>query len=72
MGGLQAQEPASPYVALWSRLEAFDADAMSAAFADRRLVKGGLMRATLHAVPAGRLPAAAAAVDGRVLRQLAG
>ena len=25
---------------------------MSAAFADRRLVKGGLMRATLHAVPA--------------------
>ena len=53
VGGLQAQEPASPYVALWSRLEAFDADAMSAAFADRRLVKGGLMRATLHAVPAG-------------------
>jgi hypothetical protein len=52
IGGLQAQEPASPYVALWSRLEAFDADALSAAFADRRLVKGGLMRATLHAVPA--------------------
>lgn len=52
IGGLQAQEPASPYVALWSRLEAFDGDALSAAFADRRLVKGGLMRATLHAVPA--------------------
>ena len=52
VGGLQAQEPASPYVALWSRLEAFDANAMSAAFDDRRLVKGGLMRATLHAVPA--------------------
>ena len=52
VGGLQAQEPASPYIALWSRLEDFDAEAMSAAFADRRLVKGGLMRATLHAVPA--------------------
>lgn len=52
VGGLQAQEPASPYIALWSRLEGFDADAMSVAFADRRLVKGGLMRATLHAVPA--------------------
>ncbi len=52
VGGLQAQEPASPYLALWSRLEAFDADAMTAAFADRSLVKAGLMRATLHAVPA--------------------
>ena len=52
VGGLQAQEPASPYLALWSRLEGFDADTMTRAFAERRLVKAGLMRATLHAVPA--------------------
>jgi hypothetical protein len=52
VGGLQAQEPASPYIALWTRLEAFDADVMSRAFEDRRMVKAGLMRATLHAMPA--------------------
>jgi hypothetical protein len=52
VGGLQAQEPASPYLALWTRLEGFDAGEMSRAFEERRLVKAGLMRATLHAVPA--------------------
>jgi uncharacterized protein YcaQ len=52
VGGLQAQEPASPYLALWTRLEGFDAAAMTRAFEERRLVKAGLMRATLHAVPA--------------------
>lgn len=52
VGGLQAQEPASPYIALWTRLEGFDADTMSRAFEERRIVKAGLMRATLHAVPA--------------------
>ena len=52
VGGLQAQEPASPYLALWTRLEGFDAAEMTRAFEDRRLVKAGLMRATLHAVPA--------------------
>ena len=52
VGGLQAQEPASPYLALWTRLESFDAAEMTRAFEERRLVKAGLMRATLHAVPA--------------------
>ena len=52
LGGLQAQEPASPYIALWTRLVDFDPVALTAAFEDRRLVKAGLMRATLHAVPA--------------------
>ncbi len=52
VGGLQAQEPASPYLALWTRIEGFDAGAMTRAFEERRLVKAGLMRATLHAVPA--------------------
>jgi hypothetical protein len=52
LGGLQAQEPASPYVALWSRLEGFAAGDLDRAIHDRRLVKGGLFRGTLHLVSA--------------------
>ena len=50
VGGLQAQEPASPYLALWTRLAAFDATGLHAAFHDRTVVKATLMRITLHAV----------------------
>ncbi|HEX7346955.1 MAG TPA: winged helix DNA-binding domain-containing protein [Candidatus Limnocylindrales bacterium] len=52
VAGLQAQEPASPYIGLWARLSRFDAADLTAAIADRRLVKGTLMRATLHLVSA--------------------
>lgn len=47
---LQAQEPASPYIALWNRIEGFDPSDLDAAFRDREVVKATLMRATLHAV----------------------
>ena len=52
IGGLQAQEPASPFLALWARRGAADVDAgdLEAAFRARTVVKGTLMRATLHAV----------------------
>jgi hypothetical protein len=50
VGGLQAQEPASPYLALWTRLAAFDAAGLHAAFHDRTVIKATLMRITLHAV----------------------
>lgn len=50
VGGLQAQEPASPYIALWSRLEGFTADALDRLVHERRLVKAGLLRGTLHLV----------------------
>jgi hypothetical protein len=50
IGGLQAQEPASPYLALWSRLEPFDPSVVDRAFRRRRLVKATLMRSTLHVV----------------------
>ena len=53
IGGLQAQEPASPYIALWSRLVDFDAASLDRAIRDRRLVKAGLFRGTLHLVSAG-------------------
>lgn len=48
---LQAQEPASPYLALWARVAGFDPADLDAAFADARVVKATLMRITLHAVP---------------------
>jgi hypothetical protein len=50
---LQAQEPASPYLALWSRLEGFDPRELDAAFRSFAVVKASLMRITLHAVVAG-------------------
>lgn len=50
--GLQAQVPGDPYVALWSRLGAFRPADLSRAIEDRRLVRMGLMRTTLHLVTA--------------------
>ena len=52
VAGLQAQEPASPYIALWARLAGFDGRDLDRAFGDRRLVKGTLMRSTVHVVSA--------------------
>ncbi|MEV0694530.1 winged helix DNA-binding domain-containing protein [Streptomyces sp. NPDC050388] len=49
---IQAQTPASPYLALWNRLQDFAPEDLDAAFADRRIVKATLMRITLHAVHA--------------------
>lgn len=48
--GLQAQEPGDPYVALWSRIRDFDPRVLSDGLADRRFVRMGLMRTTLHLV----------------------
>ncbi|WP_189244216.1 winged helix DNA-binding domain-containing protein [Planobispora rosea] len=53
---VQAQEAASPYIALWNRLAGFDAADLDAAFADRAVVKASLMRITLHAVHAEDYP----------------
>jgi hypothetical protein len=51
--GLQAQEPPDPYVALWSRIAAFDPEALSADLEARRAVRAvGLLRGTIHLVSA--------------------
>ncbi|MDQ3783737.1 MAG: winged helix DNA-binding domain-containing protein [Actinomycetota bacterium] len=47
---LQAQQAASPYLALWNRLTDFDPADLDAAFADGTLVKSNMVRMTLHAV----------------------
>ena len=49
---IQAQESASPYIALWARLAAFDAADLDHALARGSIVKASLMRITLHAVAA--------------------
>jgi Winged helix DNA-binding domain len=54
---LQAQEPPSPYLALWDRVVDFDPAQLDAAFADHRVVKATLMRITLHVVDASDYPA---------------
>jgi hypothetical protein len=50
--GLQAQNPLDPYLALWSRLEPFDAAALAEHIASRSLVRIVVMRGTIHLVTA--------------------
>jgi DNA glycosylase AlkZ-like len=63
LGGLQAQEPASPSIALWTRTVDVPAAALDDAFTQRRIVKATLMRSTLHAVSAADYAALRPAVD---------
>ncbi|HKG57203.1 MAG TPA: winged helix DNA-binding domain-containing protein [Candidatus Limnocylindrales bacterium] len=57
VAAVQAQEPASPYIALWNRVQGFDATELDRAFAEYAIVKATLMRITLHAVDAADYPA---------------
>lgn len=50
--GMQAQEPKPPFVGLWSRLNGFQRDDLHQALRDRTVVRGTLMRGTLHAFSA--------------------
>ena len=53
LGGLQAQATQSPYLSLWTRLERFERDELTAALESRRLVKALLQRGTLHVATPG-------------------
>src|SRR4051812_49959516 len=53
---IQAQEPASPYLALWNRLEHFDPDHLHRPPAAHEIAKASLMRITRHAVTAEGYP----------------
>lgn len=46
--GLQGQQSHDPYVGLWTRLNGFTHEAMTALILDRTLARGTTMRATLH------------------------
>jgi len=54
LGGVQAQWTPSPYLSLWTRLEAFERDELTTALRRRQLVKALLQRGTLHVATPGQ------------------
>jgi len=52
LGGMQSQAPLAPYVGLWTRLQDFAADELSALTEQRQVVRLHLMRNTVHLVSA--------------------
>ena len=50
--GMQAQEPKPPFPGLWTRLHGFRRDHLHRALQDREIVRGTLMRGTLHVMSA--------------------
>lgn len=54
---VQAQHAASPYLALWNRIDGFNPTHLDDAFAQAAIVKATLMRLTLHAVVVDDHPA---------------
>jgi hypothetical protein len=50
LGGVQAQYAPSMYIGLWSRLEAFQRDALTRALQRRSVIQATMMRATIHLV----------------------
>jgi winged helix DNA-binding protein len=52
LAGMQAQEPRPPFVGLWSRLQGFRREDLSEALLGYEVVRGPLMRSTLHLLSA--------------------
>ena len=50
--GMQAQEPRPPFPGLWTRLDGFRREDLHRALHDRTVVRGTLMRGTLHLLSA--------------------
>jgi hypothetical protein len=48
LGGLQAQQSNDPYIGLWSRLDGFTHEALTALIVDKTLARATTMRGTLH------------------------
>jgi hypothetical protein len=50
--GMQAQVPTDPYIGLWTRLEGFRTEDLAKLITERRAIRIGLMRGTVHLVTA--------------------
>jgi hypothetical protein len=72
LGGLQAQEPRPPFLALWSRVEGFRREGLHAALQKGSVVRGMLMRATLHLVTRGQYAALRPVLDDVMTRAMTG
>lgn len=72
LGGLQAQEPQEPFTGLWSRLRAFDPEALSDLLAGRRVVRTHLMRRTVHLLTAEDVLAWRARFDAMLRQRVLG
>ncbi len=69
--GMQSQVPSDPFTALWSRIDGFEPAELDALMLERRVVRTGAMRTTLHLVTAGDavdLAPLFAAVQARAFR----
>jgi winged helix DNA-binding protein len=58
---LQAQYAPSPYVALWSRVDAFRKERLTRGFVDGSIVKAATLRTTLHVMTREAFPSIASA-----------
>jgi hypothetical protein len=52
LGGMQSQAPLAPYVGLWTRLQGFAPDELSALTEEHQVIRLHLMRNTVHLVSA--------------------
>lgn len=70
LAGLQAQVPNPPYLGLWSRLEGFRREELTAALERREVVRAAAMRSTLHLLPAADYLARFPAIQPALARAL--
>jgi hypothetical protein len=70
LGGLQAQEPRPPFLALWSRVEGFERADLHTALSKGAVVRAMLMRATLHLVGRERYAALRPVLDDVMTRAM--
>ena len=68
--GMQAQVPTDPYLALWSRIQGFQADELASLITERRAVRATtLLRTTIHLVSARDALALRAVLQPTIERQ---
>ncbi len=70
--GLQAQEPQEPFVGVWSRVRAFDAEVLSNLLTGKEVVRTHLMRRTVHLLTADDIVAWRSRFDAMLRQKVLG